>query len=87
MNIVKLGTTRKNGLFYVLLISILVFSCSKYIEEMKSLRKEDELLDAAFKEVTDSSEKESTNIDFISLKSLQDDGIDMSFIGRIICDE
>ena len=87
MNIVKLGTTRKNGLFYVLLISILVFSCSKYIEEMKSLRKEDELLDAAFKEVTDSSEKESTNIDFASLKSLQDDGIDMSFIGRIICDE
>ena len=81
MNIVKLGTTRKNGLFYVLLISILVFSCSKYIEEMKSLRKEDELLDAAFKEVTDSSEKESTNIDFTSLKSLQDDGIDMSFIG------
>ena len=48
---------------------------------MKSLRKEDELLDAAFKEVTDSSEKECTNIDFTSLKSLQDDGIDMSFIG------
>ena len=48
---------------------------------MKSLRKEDELLDAAFKEVTDSSEKETTNIDFTSLKSLQDDGIDMSFIG------
>ena len=81
MNIEKPGTTRKNGLFYVLLISKLFFSCSKYIEEMKSLRKEDELLDAAFKEVADSSEKESTNIDFTSLKSLQDDGIDMSFIG------
>ena len=63
------------------LISPHSFCCSKYVEEMKSLRKEDELLDAAFKEVTDSSEKESTDIDFTSLKSLQDDGIDMSFIG------
>ena len=83
MNIGKPGTTRKNGLFYVLVLFVLIlfFSYSKYIEEMKSLRKEDELLDAAFKEVTDSSEKESTNIDFTSLKSLQDDGIDMSFIG------
>ena len=44
---------------------------SKYIEEMKSLRKEDELLDNAFKEVTDnqkSQEEKKDDIDFSSLK-------------------
>ena len=44
---------------------------SKYIEEMKSLRKEDELLDNAFKEVTEkqkSQEEKKDDIDFSSLK-------------------
>ena len=44
---------------------------SKYIEEMKSLRKEDELLDNAFKEVTEnqkSQEEKKDDIDFNSLK-------------------
>merc|ERR1712066_777526 len=59
---------------------------SKYIEEMKSLRKEDELLDNAFKEVTEnqkSQEEKKDDIDFSSLKSLQDDGIDMSFLDNL----
>ena len=48
---------------------------SKYIEEMKALRKEDELLDNAFKEVTEIGESHNddetdkkTDIDFSSLK-------------------
>lgn len=47
---------------------------SKYIEEMKALRKEDELLDNAFKEVTEIGESQDdetdkkTDIDFSSLK-------------------
>merc|ERR550532_3472127 len=60
---------------------------SKYIEEMKNLRKEDELLDKAFTEVPDTSEDKSNEtdsnkkgIDFTSLKSLEKDGIDMSFL-------
>merc|ERR1711997_1258536 len=60
---------------------------SKYIEEMKNLRKEDELLDKAFKEVPDTSEDKTNEtdsnkkgIDFTSLKSLEKDGIDMSFL-------
>ena len=50
---------------------------SKYIEEMKSLRKEDELMDKAFKEVENEVEevKVPSAVDFDSLKSLQDDGI------------
>merc|ERR1712141_793084 len=62
---------------------------SKYIEEMKALRKEDELLDNAFKEVTEIGESQDdetdkrTDIDFSSLKSLQDEGIDMSFLDNL----
>ena len=47
---------------------------SKYIEEMKALRKEDELLDNAFKEMTEIGEShddesdKKTDIDFSSLK-------------------
>merc|ERR1739844_622982 len=59
---------------------------SKYIEEMKNLRKEDELLDNAFKDIPvnsedkqDSENKAKKDIDFTSLKSLEKDGIDMSF--------
>ena len=60
---------------------------SKYIEEMKNLRKEDELLDNAFKDIPITSEdkddaenKAKKDIDFTSLKSLEKDGIDMSFL-------
>ena len=54
---------------------------SKYIEEMKKLRKEDEALDTAFKEVED--DEESKKVDFSALKSLQEDGIDMSFLDTL----
>merc|ERR1711899_105624 len=60
---------------------------SKYIEEMKALRKEDELLDNAFKDIPVNSEdkqdaenKAKQDIDFTSLKSLEKDGIDTSFL-------
>lgn len=56
---------------------------SKYIEEMKALRKEDELLDNAFKDLPSSDESEDKKVDFDSLKTLQDDGIDMSFIDNL----
>ena len=58
---------------------------SKYIEEMKTLRKEDELMDKAFKEVENEVEevKGTSAVDFDSLKSLQDDGIDMSFLDAL----
>ena len=45
---------------------------SKYIEEQKLLRQEESVVDEAF---TDSK------IDFDSLKSLEKEGIDMSFLG------
>ena len=69
---------------------------SKYIEEMKNLRKEDELLDNAFKDVPISTEdkddadnKAKKDIDFTSLKSLEKDGIDMSFLESLqkYCDD
>ena len=58
---------------------------SKYIEEMKTLRKEDELMDSAFKEVENEVEEVKVpSVDFDSLKSLQDDiGIDMSFLDTL----
>merc|ERR1739844_503155 len=63
---------------------------SKYIEEMKNLRKEDELLDNAFKDIPITSEdkddaenKAKKDIDFTSLKSLEKDGIDMSFLDSL----
>merc|ERR1719438_648053 len=52
---------------------------SNYIEEMEELRKEDETLDNGVKE----TEKENEDIDFTALKSLQDDGIDMSFLDNL----
>ena len=55
---------------------------SKYIEEMKSLRREDELMDKAFKDIPEVNSDED-KIDFTSLKSLQDDGIDMSFLENL----
>merc|ERR1712141_659771 len=66
---------------------------SKYIEEMKNLRKEDELLDNAFKDIpVNSEDKQDTSkkdIDFTSLKSLEKDGIDMSFLDTLqkYCDD
>jgi len=60
---------------------------SKYIEEMKTLRKEDELMDKAFKDVEKVSDTEEVEpksvVDFDSLKTLQDDGIDMSFLSTL----
>ena len=49
---------------------------SKYIEEMKNLRKEEELMDSALEKEAE----EKSDIDFDSLKTLADDGIDMSFL-------
>jgi len=66
---------------------------SKYIEEMKNLRKEDELLDNAFKDIPVNSEDKQDaskkDIDFTSLKSLEKDGIDMSFLDTLqkYCDD
>merc|ERR1712141_401343 len=66
---------------------------SKYIDEMKTLRKEDELMDKAFKDVeeevttttslSDEQEDDKEIVDFDALKTLQDDGIDMSFLGTL----
>lgn len=65
---------------------------SKYIDEMKTLRKEDELMDKAFIDVeevtmtTTSDEQDAKPkeiVDFDALKTLQDDGIDMSFLGTL----
>jgi bromodomain-containing protein 7/9 len=63
---------------------------SKYIEECKMLRKEDELLDGAFKDITKDPEAAANEtlpgeetIDFESLKSLQEDGIDMTFLDQL----
>ncbi len=74
---------------------------SKYIEEQKNLRKEDELMEEAFKQLKPlpetSSEnrqdkeeaevknegEEDTKIDFEALKSLSEDGIDMSFLDHL----
>merc|ERR1719188_1239986 len=77
---------------------------SKYIEEMKLLRKEDELMDRELKTVKpagaegkDGKEDEETaqdkggeaaapkkeKVDFQALKSLSDDGIDMSFLDSL----
>merc|ERR1712045_94457 len=53
---------------------------SKYIEEMKNLRKEDDLLEKAFKDIPEGNEKD---IDFKSLKSLEKEGIDMSFLDSL----
>merc|ERR1711962_1552941 len=47
---------------------------SKFIEEQKMLREEESVVDEAF---TDSK------VDFDSLKSLEKDGIDMSFLGDL----
>merc|ERR1712066_620259 len=66
---------------------------SKYIEEMKNLRKEDELLDNAFKDIPvnsdDKQDSSKKDIDFTSLKSLEKDGIDMSFLDSLqkYCDD
>merc|ERR1712048_619198 len=66
---------------------------SKYIEEMKNLRKEDELLDNAFKDIPvnsdDKQDSSKNDIDFTSLKSLEKDGIDMSFLDSLqkYCDD
>ena len=56
----------------------------KYIEEMKTLRKEDELMDKAFNDVNNDKVEETKNsVDFEALKTLQDDGIDMSFLDAL----
>eukprot|EP00090_Calanus_glacialis_P046975 TRINITY_DN949_c0_g1_i1.p1 TRINITY_DN949_c0_g1~~TRINITY_DN949_c0_g1_i1.p1 ORF type:complete len:644 (-),score=181.07 TRINITY_DN949_c0_g1_i1:103-2034(-) len=48
---------------------------SKYIEEQKLLRDEEKEVNEAF--------QEKGEVDFESLKSLEDDGIDMSFLGDL----
>jgi len=63
---------------------------SKYIEEMKNLRKEDEILDKAFKDIpVESEDSTKKDVDFTSLKTLEKDGIDMSFLDSLqkYCDQ
>ena len=58
---------------------------SKYIEEQKKLRREDALLDNTVETIQDLKEEEDEDkkIDFDGLKSLEEEGIDVSFLDAL----
>merc|ERR550532_1218130 len=53
---------------------------SKYVEEQKKLRREDALLESTAQGIDDSNQQQASTVDFAALKSLSQDGIDMSFL-------
>ena len=57
---------------------------SKYIEEQKKLRREDALLDSTAQGIDDNNQQQqASTVDFAALKSLSQDGIDMSFLDSL----
>ena len=56
---------------------------SKYVEEQKKLRREDALLDSTAQGIDDNNQQQASTVDFAALKSLSQDGIDMSFLDSL----